>query len=84
MILFLNKKDLLEEKILYSHIVDIFPEFGAQAAREFIWKMYVDPNPDGDKIIYSHFTCATGKLSVSFVPRESRYSGAKKEFDREV
>jgi hypothetical protein len=23
--------------------------------------MYVDLNPDSDKIIYSHFTCATGK-----------------------
>lgn len=26
-ILFLNKKDLLEEKIMYSHLVDYFPEF---------------------------------------------------------
>lgn len=26
-ILFLNKKDLLEEKITYSHLVDYFPEF---------------------------------------------------------
>lgn len=26
-ILFLNKKDLLEEKIIYSHIVDYFPEY---------------------------------------------------------
>ena len=26
-ILFLNKNDLLEEKILYSHLVDYFPEF---------------------------------------------------------
>ena len=26
-ILFLNKKDLLEEKILYSHLVDYFPEY---------------------------------------------------------
>lgn len=24
--------------------------------------MYVDLNPDNDKIIYSHFTCATGKF----------------------
>lgn len=30
-ILFLNKKDLLEDKILCSHLVDYFPEFdGAQ------------------------------------------------------
>ena len=26
-ILFLNKKDLLEEKIMHSHLVDYFPEF---------------------------------------------------------
>jgi hypothetical protein len=39
------------------------PKRDAQAAREFILKMYVDLNPDSDKIIYSHFTCATGKLN---------------------
>lgn len=36
-ILFLNKKDLLEDKILCSHLVDYFPEFdgelGASAPR---------------------------------------------------
>lgn len=31
-ILFLNKKDLLEEKILYSHLVDYFPEFDGELA----------------------------------------------------
>ncbi len=36
----------------------------AQAAREFILKMYVDLNPDNDKIIYSHFTCATGMCAL--------------------
>lgn len=30
-ILFLNKKDLLEEKISYSHLVDYFPEFDGTA-----------------------------------------------------
>lgn len=34
----------------------------ATAAREFILKMFVELNPDPDKIIYSHFTCATGNL----------------------
>uniref|UniRef100_A0A4W3HFR5 Guanine nucleotide-binding protein subunit alpha n=1 Tax=Callorhinchus milii TaxID=7868 RepID=A0A4W3HFR5_CALMI len=71
-ILFLNKKDLLEEKIMYSHLVDYFPEFDgpqrdAQAAREFILKMFVDLNPDSDKIIYSHFTCATDTENIRFV-----------------
>ena len=31
-ILFLNKKDLLEEKIMHSHLVDYFPEFDGQYA----------------------------------------------------
>lgn len=29
-ILFLNKKDLLEDKILCSHLVDYFPEFDGE------------------------------------------------------
>ncbi|XP_045470849.1 guanine nucleotide-binding protein G(q) subunit alpha isoform X1 [Harmonia axyridis] len=71
-ILFLNKKDLLEEKIMYSHLVDYFPEYdGAQrdaiAAREFILRMFVDLNPDTEKIIYSHFTCATDTENIKFV-----------------
>ncbi|ETN81863.1 g-protein alpha subunit [Necator americanus] len=71
-ILFLNKKDLLEEKILYSHLADYFPEYDGPprdpiAAREFILKMFVDLNPDADKIIYSHFTCATDTENIRFV-----------------
>ncbi|CAG7724458.1 unnamed protein product [Allacma fusca] len=71
-ILFLNKKDLLEEKIMYSHLVDYFPEYdGPQKdaihAREFILRMFVDLNPDSEKIIYSHFTCATDTENIRFV-----------------
>eukprot|EP00094_Tigriopus_californicus_P004317 TCALIF_04162-PA protein Name:"Similar to Guanine nucleotide-binding protein G(q) subunit alpha (Homarus americanus)" AED:0.19 eAED:0.19 QI:379/0.87/1/1/0.87/1/9/356/396 len=71
-ILFLNKKDLLEEKIMYSHLVDYFPEYDgpqkdAIAAREFILRMFVDLNPDTEKIIYSHFTCATDTENIRFV-----------------
>lgn len=32
-ILFLNKKDLLEEKIMYSHLVDYFPEYDGKFRR---------------------------------------------------
>ncbi|KAL4687687.1 hypothetical protein H8959_019815 [Pygathrix nigripes] len=71
-ILFLNMKDLLEEKIMYSHLVDYFPEYDgpqrdAQAALEFLLKMFVDLNPDSDKIICSHFTCATDTENIHFV-----------------
>ncbi|KAJ7986981.1 hypothetical protein DPEC_G00334010 [Dallia pectoralis] len=71
-ILFLNKMDLLQEKILFSHLVDYFPEYDGpqrdpQAGREFILKMFVDLNPEPDKIIYSHFTCATDTENIRFV-----------------
>lgn len=71
-ILFLNKKDLLEEKITYSHLVDYFPEYDgpqkdAIAVREFILRMFVELNPDPEKIIYSHFTCATDTENIRFV-----------------
>lgn len=45
----------------------IGPQRDAQAAREFILKMFVDLNPDSDKIIYSHFTCATDTENIRFV-----------------
>ena len=34
-ILFLNKKDLLEEKIMYSHLVDYFPEYDGKITTDF-------------------------------------------------
>ena len=37
------------------------PQKDAITAREFILRMFVDLNPDTEKIIYSHFTCATGE-----------------------
>jgi len=40
------------------------PQRDAIAAREFILRMFVDLNPDSDKIIYSHFTCATGSHKI--------------------
>ncbi|XP_013772219.1 guanine nucleotide-binding protein G(q) subunit alpha-like isoform X1 [Limulus polyphemus] len=71
-ILFLNKKDLLEEKIMFSHLVDYFPEYdGPQqdyiAAREFILQMYLDQSPYPDHMVYSHFTCATDTENIRFV-----------------
>ncbi|XP_045470878.1 guanine nucleotide-binding protein G(q) subunit alpha isoform X5 [Harmonia axyridis] len=88
-ILFLNKKDLLEEKIMYSHLVDYFPEYdGAQrdaiAAREFILRMFVDLNPDTEKIIYSHFTCATDTENIKLVfcaVKDTIMQTALKEFN---
>ncbi|KAF0301782.1 Guanine nucleotide-binding protein G(q) subunit alpha [Amphibalanus amphitrite] len=74
-ILFLNKKDLLEEKIMTSHLVDYFPEYDGPkhddvAAREYILKMYLALNPDPDRMCYSHFTCATGPQRDAIAARE--------------
>ncbi|XP_028912171.1 guanine nucleotide-binding protein subunit alpha-14 [Ornithorhynchus anatinus] len=71
-ILFLNKKDLLEEKIMHSHLISYFPEYtgpkrDVKAARDFILKLYQDQNPDKEKVIYSHFTCATDTENIRFV-----------------
>ncbi|XP_023239523.1 guanine nucleotide-binding protein G(q) subunit alpha-like [Centruroides sculpturatus] len=71
-ILFLNKKNLLKEKIMHSHLVDYFPEFDGPkqdhiAAREFILKMYLVQNPAEDRMIYPHFTCATDTENIRFV-----------------
>ncbi|XP_038633853.1 guanine nucleotide-binding protein subunit alpha-14-like [Scyliorhinus canicula] len=62
-ILFLNKMDILEEKILKSHLVDYFPEFhgakrNAEEATNFILKMYKGQIKDG-RDVYCHTTCAT-------------------------
>lgn len=43
------------------------PQRDAIAAREFILRMFVDLNPDSEKIIYSHFTCATGNLFINII-----------------
>ncbi|CAF1087768.1 unnamed protein product [Didymodactylos carnosus] len=71
-ILFLNKTDLLKEKIMYSHLVDYFPEFqgskrDVEAAKEFILNMYLDLKDENDKILYSHFTCATDTNGIRFL-----------------
>ncbi|KAM9841170.1 guanine nucleotide-binding protein G(q) subunit alpha-like [Aulostomus maculatus] len=73
-ILFLNKIDLLEEKIMHSHLVDYFPEYDGpqrdvKAGQEFILNMFVSLNPNRKKLIYYHFTCATDTNNIRFVFR---------------
>ncbi|XP_076297223.1 G protein alpha q subunit isoform X5 [Lasioglossum baleicum] len=88
-ILFLNKKDLLEEKIMHSHLVDYFPEydgpkFDSVPAREFILKVYLSSNPDPDRMCYSHFTCATDTENIKLVfcaVKDTIMQTALKEFN---
>jgi len=71
MILFLNKKDLLAEKIQYSHLSDYFPAYKGPkqdetAGGEFVLKMFEDLYPDSRRFVYSHFTCATDTENIRF------------------
>ncbi|XP_016957095.1 G protein alpha q subunit [Drosophila biarmipes] len=71
-ILFLNKKDLFELKIKSTHLVDYFPEYDgpkkdAIAAQDFIRQMFLNENPDSDKIIYCHSTVATNTANIRLV-----------------
>ncbi|XP_044585619.1 G protein alpha q subunit isoform X3 [Cotesia glomerata] len=88
-ILFLNKKDLLEEKIMYSHLVDYFPEYDGPkqdhvGAREYILKIYLSSNPDPDRSCYSHFTTATDTENIKLVfcaVKDTIMQSALKEFN---
>eukprot|EP00095_Tigriopus_kingsejongensis_P011887 snap_masked-scaffold410_size180147-processed-gene-0.20 protein:Tk11887 transcript:snap_masked-scaffold410_size180147-processed-gene-0.20-mRNA-1 annotation:"guanine nucleotide-binding protein g subunit alpha isoform x5" len=68
-ILFLNKTDILEEKILYSHVVDYFPDFegekqNAEDAKRFIMEMFTSNEALKSKNIYTYFTCATDTNNI--------------------
>lgn len=71
-ILFLNKTDLLEEKITQSHLANYFPAFSgpkgdATSAKNFILQMYVEQHSGHHKALYSHFTCATDTENIKVV-----------------
>ncbi|XP_013108601.1 guanine nucleotide-binding protein subunit alpha-11 [Stomoxys calcitrans] len=70
-VLFFNKIDLLEEKIMYSDLDKYFPEFQGpkhdyEAAKQFIAGMF-DDAMSNRKNKYPHFTCATDTNNIKFV-----------------
>uniref|UniRef100_A0A672KR23 Guanine nucleotide binding protein (G protein), alpha inhibiting activity polypeptide 2a n=2 Tax=Sinocyclocheilus grahami TaxID=75366 RepID=A0A672KR23_SINGR len=71
-ILFLNKKDLFEQKITHSPMTICFPEYAGannyDEAAEYIRTKFEDLNKKKEtKEIYPHFTCATDTKNVQFV-----------------
>ncbi|KAM6437622.1 guanine nucleotide-binding protein G(t) subunit alpha-3 isoform 2-T2 [Liasis olivaceus] len=71
-VLFLNKKDLFQEKITKVHLHVCFPEYDGpntfEDAGNYIKKQFLDLNvKKEDKEIYSHMTCATDTQNVKFV-----------------
>lgn len=71
-ILFLNKKDLFQEKVAKSPISNYFEEYKGQNTYEeasvFIRRKFEEINGDQKKReIFTHFTCATDTNNVRFV-----------------
>ncbi|KAG9353066.1 hypothetical protein AGOR_G00156620 [Albula goreensis] len=71
-VLFLNKKDLFEEKIKKVHLSICFPDYDGpntyEDASNYIKQQFQDLNmKKGVKEIYSHLTCATDTQNVQIV-----------------
>ncbi|CAH8493157.1 unnamed protein product [Schistosoma mattheei] len=71
-ILFLNKRDIFENKIMKSPLTICFPEYTGgnnyEEASEYIRSCFENSNTrSGPKDIYSHFTCATDTSNIQFV-----------------
>lgn len=71
MILFLNKRDLFEEKIKNVSIRVCFPDYkggdDARSSRNFMQAEFEKKKADPEKIIYTHVTCATDTNNVKAV-----------------
>ncbi|XP_078455908.1 guanine nucleotide-binding protein G(q) subunit alpha-like [Lampetra fluviatilis] len=78
-ILFLNKKDILEEKLQNSNLADYFPAYrgkpkDAKAAQQFIQELYLQANKNKSRIVFSHFTCATDTDNIRIVFTDVRHT----------
>ncbi len=70
-ILFLNKKDLFQDKIKRSPLVICFPDYLGlnefELAADYIQAQFVAKNKSTTKEVYCHLTCATDTQNVQFV-----------------
>lgn len=71
MILFMNKMDILEEKIDEVPIEKSFPDYkggrDVKAACAYFEKRFTQLNRNDSKALYVHFTCATDTDQIRFV-----------------
>eukprot|EP01135_Chromosphaera_perkinsii_P004181 Nk52_evm88s270 gene=Nk52_evmTU88s270 len=74
-ILFLNKIDLFEQKILNHSLKICFPEYNgpdgvSKPAKDYILQKFMERNRNPQKKqIYSHFTCATDTHNITIIFR---------------
>uniref|UniRef100_UPI003873CD69 Guanine nucleotide-binding protein G(t) subunit alpha-3 n=1 Tax=Homo sapiens TaxID=9606 RepID=UPI003873CD69 len=71
-VLFLNKKDIFQEKVTKVHLSICFPEYTGpntfEDAGNYIKNQFLDLNlKKEDKEIYSHMTCATDTQNAKFI-----------------
>jgi len=70
-LLFLNKTDLFAEKLKLYPLKNWFPEYKGdnkfEDAAGFLEKKYLAINATPDRMIFSHFTCATDTTNVEKV-----------------
>ncbi|KAL2093161.1 hypothetical protein ACEWY4_010473 [Coilia grayii] len=70
-ILFLNKKDIFEDKIKKSPLSICFPEYPGPdmftEAVAYIQTQYEGKNKSPNKEVYAHITCATDTHNIQFV-----------------
>eukprot|EP00026_Physarum_polycephalum_P007801 Phypoly_transcript_07868.p1 GENE.Phypoly_transcript_07868~~Phypoly_transcript_07868.p1 ORF type:complete len:351 (+),score=59.62 Phypoly_transcript_07868:171-1223(+) len=70
-ILFMNKKDIFEEKIKRVPLTVCFPDYSGeqnfQAASAYISERFLELNDNKHKTIYAHMTCATDTTNIIIV-----------------
>ncbi|XP_065886456.1 guanine nucleotide-binding protein G(q) subunit alpha-like isoform X1 [Dysidea avara] len=77
-VLFFNKTDILEEKIMHSDLADYFPAYTGptkdhKAARIFVRDMFIQAAPPQRATqMYPHFTCATDTENIKRIFEDVR------------
>lgn len=70
-ILFLNKRDLFEEKLRVKRLKDSFPQYDGDNSFESAWQWisqkFTEKRNDESKKIYTHVTCATDDQNIMYV-----------------
>ena len=85
-VLFLNKKDLLLQKMKTTPLSRLYPEYTGgdepEKAFEFFTKKFQGAFHDPTKQVYTHVTCATDRNNIELVFKSVKDSILRKSFTR--